>query len=489
MDEQQPIRQAQDNQPQEQPPEPVEEQVSTSSSSLTKILIGIIAGLVVIIAIGVGAYFFTNQYGDFSLTGCTEEAKVCSDGTTVGRIPPLCEFAECPSVTAEEDLNIPADWITYRNEEYGFEFKYPAEWGDVEVKQGNRLREGEIFCGAGSGLTVYGVQESVFLYDTELAFSKSPIKGGFKILKFNLQQPVLWLCNESGENINLLEDTEALENLPLGDSQKENGQTVSTFVNQGEVKIFYYPQWFDSLGSGIDQFYKFYGDTVEIEGGMQYSVYYNSPEAIELDSYSCSGRGKYGLVYGEDCGIAVWVREGKTSEKIRTAFRDFHEVIQTFKFIEPQSSVDTSDWETYRNEELGITFIHPKDWMIITKDDPERTWLSDNLIATTHDNIVDSTPVQIYKYKYVVSDTLELTQKTSQIYNLSKTEIEQITLNGTIVLRRTYYLANNDCTGVEYFYDISNNNTGIVETGFCPTYEEGYNQIRLEIADSVKFIN
>ena len=29
--------------------------------------------------------------------GCTLEAKICPDGTTVGRIGPKCEFAPCPT--------------------------------------------------------------------------------------------------------------------------------------------------------------------------------------------------------------------------------------------------------------------------------------------------------------------------------------------------------------------------------------------------------
>jgi hypothetical protein len=28
---------------------------------------------------------------------CTEEAKICPDGSAVGRVPPDCEFAPCPS--------------------------------------------------------------------------------------------------------------------------------------------------------------------------------------------------------------------------------------------------------------------------------------------------------------------------------------------------------------------------------------------------------
>ena len=30
--------------------------------------------------------------------GCTEEAKLCPDGSSVGRVPPFCEFEPCPDV-------------------------------------------------------------------------------------------------------------------------------------------------------------------------------------------------------------------------------------------------------------------------------------------------------------------------------------------------------------------------------------------------------
>jgi hypothetical protein len=55
---------------------------------------------------------------------CTQEAKLCHDGSYVTRTSPNCEFAECPVVTSDETAN----WRTYTNKEYGFEIKYPNEW-------------------------------------------------------------------------------------------------------------------------------------------------------------------------------------------------------------------------------------------------------------------------------------------------------------------------------------------------------------------------
>lgn len=56
---------------------------------------------------------------------CTMEAKECPDGSYVGRIPPNCEFAPCPSET------IPNDWLTYvdTDRENNISFSYPKDFG------------------------------------------------------------------------------------------------------------------------------------------------------------------------------------------------------------------------------------------------------------------------------------------------------------------------------------------------------------------------
>lgn len=87
--------------------------------------------LVVILAIIVGGVILAYQYlwlpkNSQKPVACTQEAKICPDGSAVGRIGPNCEFAPCPSVKVDET----AGWRTEANAEYGFEFKYPNNFFD-----------------------------------------------------------------------------------------------------------------------------------------------------------------------------------------------------------------------------------------------------------------------------------------------------------------------------------------------------------------------
>lgn len=100
-------------------------------------------GLVIIITVAVLATggilawqngWFTKLIGQ-KQTACTTEAKVCPDGSAVGRTGPNCEFAPCPSEASCEGGECPiaktdetANWKTYINSEYGFEIKYPINW-------------------------------------------------------------------------------------------------------------------------------------------------------------------------------------------------------------------------------------------------------------------------------------------------------------------------------------------------------------------------
>jgi hypothetical protein len=63
-------------------------------------LIAIILAVVAVLAVVVyvfGAKFFTSGSNQ---TACTQEAKICPNGSSVGRTGPNCEFAACPTASA-----------------------------------------------------------------------------------------------------------------------------------------------------------------------------------------------------------------------------------------------------------------------------------------------------------------------------------------------------------------------------------------------------
>ena len=52
--------------------------------------------IIIIIIAGIGGYLILNKLSP-TYVACTQEAKVCPDGSAVGRTGPNCEFATCPS--------------------------------------------------------------------------------------------------------------------------------------------------------------------------------------------------------------------------------------------------------------------------------------------------------------------------------------------------------------------------------------------------------
>jgi hypothetical protein len=54
---------------------------------------------------------------------CTQDAKLCPDGSYVGRQGPKCEFKPCPKTKDET-----AGWKTYTNTKYGFEIRLNPNW-------------------------------------------------------------------------------------------------------------------------------------------------------------------------------------------------------------------------------------------------------------------------------------------------------------------------------------------------------------------------
>lgn len=90
--------------------------------------------------------------GGIDNTICTMDAKICPDGSSVGRQGPNCEFAACPGETTKGGVptgssttqtapastsTSTADWDTYKNPKYFVSFRFPMDWEVIDAKQSN----------------------------------------------------------------------------------------------------------------------------------------------------------------------------------------------------------------------------------------------------------------------------------------------------------------------------------------------------------------
>lgn len=80
-----------------------------------KILI-IIIGVIILVGI---AYFMFGLANKTKPIACTQEAKICPDGSSVGRTGSNCEFASCP-------ISI-VGWKTFTDDKQGITVQYPEK--------------------------------------------------------------------------------------------------------------------------------------------------------------------------------------------------------------------------------------------------------------------------------------------------------------------------------------------------------------------------
>jgi len=68
--------------------------------------------IILVILIGLGVWYFQTSPKSFNMPGtqaCTQEAKICPDGTAVGRTGPNCQFAPCPTENTNPTTSTPSD--------------------------------------------------------------------------------------------------------------------------------------------------------------------------------------------------------------------------------------------------------------------------------------------------------------------------------------------------------------------------------------------
>lgn len=112
------------------------EQIASSPPNIslppkpTHKLIFIIGGVIILFTGLFGGYYLVKSANP-PKKACTMEAKLCPDGSSVGRTGPNCEFAPCPQITTAQPSPTPnptANWKTYTDIKSGFSLKYPSDY-------------------------------------------------------------------------------------------------------------------------------------------------------------------------------------------------------------------------------------------------------------------------------------------------------------------------------------------------------------------------
>jgi hypothetical protein len=138
--------------------------------------------IIIIIAIVVVGGYFIFKAKTHVPVACTMEAKICPDGSSVGRVGPNCEFAPCPDYTI--------GWNTINNSEYGFSSKYPSNFFDVGHTP--KILTGD--CN-------YIVFPDQCPNINDIVINDQVAQGGdVNVIKSNLSNPGYWK-NPSGEKL------------------------------------------------------------------------------------------------------------------------------------------------------------------------------------------------------------------------------------------------------------------------------------------------
>lgn len=174
-------------QPPQQVSQPVEQlPTPTKSRTIKFILIFILVSS--LLAFGVGGYFLGQKEKAKTGIACTQDAKICPDGSSVGRTGPNCSFSPC---SAKPSTDPTANWKTYTNTKYGFSIKYPPNLEGSDKKGNDNFNNFNVICDSPCGVSFPSLYVSVMTgqtyngMSTELinSFSNLEILGSIETRK------------------------------------------------------------------------------------------------------------------------------------------------------------------------------------------------------------------------------------------------------------------------------------------------------------------
>src|SRR5680860_1218890 len=237
----------------------------------------------------------------------------------------VVEVIDSEEVVAEVVADVIADWKIYRNEEVGFELKYPKDYIEKKEEMTN--------FALGSLRENYDVP--MIIFDTQIDYDGNVGLGDFYL--------------EIIDNPDKLSLSEWFEKNDIPEFGTTN--IILAEINDKKITV-------DNV-IGIDRILAGEG------GGVRSIIIPKDNKIIILNVYSSNSYPNYrDSSYEKNKYINGY-------EKIE----EFNQIINTFKFIEKEESVNL---KTYKDEKVGVEFQYPADFLfyktpeiIASKVDPD----------------------------------------------------------------------------------------------------------------------
>lgn len=196
---------------------------------------GVSLGIILSIAIFISGFLWLSNYNEAKLERkvsvktetppskavCSQEEKICPDGSTVSRTGPNCEFAPCPDMT-NDDRNV------FVNDVYKYEFKYPRE---ATV---NEARQQDFGLPANSRLSF---EEAYKKYTGKICVNVSYKSGGVNISVPANKDYQYVICGRTGigSDVKIIP---GMEKIKIDGTEYE--LNFQTLVGKGEESIYGY---------------------------------------------------------------------------------------------------------------------------------------------------------------------------------------------------------------------------------------------------------